>query len=180
MHAAKSATASLCPIDHEQRRSWTVIRQLLAESTLLSLIGAGFELVLAWLSSRFLVNTISKCTNADRVRSHAELALPWVHQRRRDSRPVFCSVLRPRFRLSLGRTIAGLQGRCAQPLTEAASFFAGKCTGSSLAATAHRSGTLCPDFTESSRFLRCDGYESEKGGPIAFEEVTVGQQISMP
>ena len=36
-----------------------IIRQLLAESTLLSLIGAGFGLVLAWLSSRFLVNTIS-------------------------------------------------------------------------------------------------------------------------
>ncbi len=36
-----------------------IIRQLLAESTLLSMIGAGFGLMLAWLSSRFLVNMIS-------------------------------------------------------------------------------------------------------------------------
>jgi predicted permease len=36
-----------------------IIRQLLAESTLLSFLGAEFGLVLAWLSSRLLVNTIS-------------------------------------------------------------------------------------------------------------------------
>src|SRR5262249_38397680 len=36
-----------------------VIQQLLAESTLLSLIGAGLGLLLAWLSSRLLVDTMS-------------------------------------------------------------------------------------------------------------------------
>jgi putative ABC transport system permease protein len=36
-----------------------VVRQLLIESTLLSLIGAGFGIGLAWVSGRFLVNMIS-------------------------------------------------------------------------------------------------------------------------
>ena len=36
-----------------------IVRQLLIESTLLSLIGAAFGIALAWVSGRFLVNLIS-------------------------------------------------------------------------------------------------------------------------
>ncbi len=87
-----------------------IVRQLLIESTLLSLIGAAVGVGLAWVSGRFLVQPDFDRAESSRVRSRAELARARLHQcrRDRDRSVVWCGARAPDDR---GGTIRGTEGR---------------------------------------------------------------------
>ena len=125
-----------------------IVRQLLVESTLLSLMGAACGIGLAWISGRFVVSLISDGPSAGGVRPDAELAHLRVHHRRRDRN-------RNDLRRGAGasgdrrRTVSGVEKRCADdPIEITCVAVAGQRAGGAVARSPGRCGAFRPNAPE--------------------------------